>query len=116
MVTVERLGKARELPAEELNKYKKAYDEIISYLNENYKGYLVYCVSGGTNKLIEPALMSCIEKGEKAGLFGRLRESLQAGDAVEFGFQCECLEVLYKYYENEYRVAKKALKDMMRVS
>lgn len=115
MEYVGRLGKARELPADQIPKYRKAYDEVVGYLNDNFKGYLTYCVSGGTNRLSEPALMSCIEQANKTGLFSRLKESLAAGDAVEFGFQCKCLEVLYKYYENEGRKAKRALNDLMRV-
>ena len=37
MEYVGRLGKARELPADQLPKYRKAYDEVVSYLNENFK-------------------------------------------------------------------------------
>ena len=113
--SVERLGKARELPASQLQKYREAYDELVGYLNANFKGYLTYCVSGGTNRLSEAALMDCIGHATKIGLFDRIRAALAAGDAVEFGFQCKALEVVYKYYENEGRKAKKALEGLMRV-
>ena len=115
MEYVGRLGKARELPADQLPKYRKAYDEVVSYLNKNFKAYLTYCVSGGTNRLSEAALMDCIDHATKIGLFDRIRAALAAGDAVEFGFQCKALEVVYKYYENEGRKAKKALEGLMRV-
>lgn len=113
--SVERLGKARELPASQLQKYREAYDELVGYLNANFKAYLTYCVSGGTNRLSEAALMDCIGHATKIGLFDRIRAALAAGDAVEFGFQCKALEVVYKYYENEGRKAKKALEGLMRV-
>lgn len=113
---VERLGKARGLSNEKLDKYRSAYDEVVGYLNANFKGYLIYSLSGGRNRLSEPALQSCIEQATKTGLFDRLRESLAAGDAVEFIFRCKALEVLYKYYEREGRKAKEALEALMRVS
>ena len=113
--TVDRLKKARDLSPEELKRYQKAYDRMIKYLNENYKAYLVYCVSGGTNKLIKAAMLQCIEHAKKAGLFDQIKGALSAGDSVEFGFQCKVLEILYKYYEHEYKGNKKALNDMLRV-
>lgn len=112
---VERLGKAKGLSAAERDKYQKAYLDIVNYLNQNFKGYLMYCITSGTNKVSEAAFMSCVDHATKCGLFDRIKESLQAGDAVEFGFRCKALEVVYKSYENESRKAQKAINEMMRV-
>ena len=92
---IDRRGKAKKLPAEKLDAYKKAYNEITEHLNANFKGFLVHFITSGKNVLSEPALLETINKAEKSGLFDRIRNSLSEGNSEEFVLRCFALKFIY---------------------
>ena len=98
---VERKGKALSLPPEKLDQYRGEYNKIIVYLKENYKGFLFYHISGGSNMVNKETFnRACIAMGNK-GIFRSMKDALQKGDAEDLKKQCVKLRPIYNETVNQ---------------
>lgn len=92
---VRRKGKALSLPPEQLEKYRVEYDKIIVYIKENYKGFLFYHISGGSNMLNMNTLKRACKVIEGKGVFRDMKAAFKKGDVEELKKQCGKLHPIY---------------------
>ena len=103
---ISRKAKAKELPPEVLAgnlRYKKAYDKINEFLRQNYKSYLIWYISGATNRLSLEILKEACAAAERADIFKNLNAALTVADIEEFDFNCFLLKIFYRLKEYEQR-------------
>ena len=94
---VERLGKARSLPDSQLDRHRGAYDTLVAYLNENFKGFMGHYITGGRNSAAETTIAETVNRANKTGLMNNILASLRAGDSDMFIFYCWILKGVYKH-------------------
>lgn len=92
---VKRKGKALSLPADQLDKYRNEYDRIVAYLKKNYRGFLFYHISGGSNMVNKDTFNRALKVMESRGLFQNTKFALIKGDAEDLAVQCAKLRPCY---------------------
>ena len=92
---VERKGKALSLPSERLEKYRGEYDKIVDYLKQNYRGFLFYHISGGSNMVNKETFRRACKVIDSKGIFQELKIALIKGDADDLKKQCARLRPVY---------------------
>lgn len=90
---VERRGKARSLPEEELEKWRKDYDKITDYLRREYGRFLLSRIVQRNAFLDRRTLGRLAAEGK--GLYAAANQALNEGDAEELAWQCWRLHLCY---------------------
>lgn len=91
---VERRGKARSLPKEELAKWRRDYDRITDYLRREYRRFLCSQIIR-RSRYIDRTVLQRFAAEEGAGLFALANQALNEGNADDFSVCCWWLHLRY---------------------
>lgn len=90
---VERRGKARSLPREELEKWRKDYDRITAYLRREYGRFLLSRIVR-RNAFLDAGTLERLAR-EGTELYAAVNRALNEGDAEDFSAYCWLLHLRY---------------------
>ena len=98
---VSRKGKALSLPPEQLEQYRDEYDAIVAYLRQNYRGFLFYHISGGSNMVNKDTFRRACKVISSKGIFNDLKLALIKGDVEDLKVHCAKLRPAYNETVNQ---------------